>query len=183
VVLPVVFERIDQPERLGLLFVAFSGGGIVGALAYSAIGNRLRRRPVFVGGLVAASLLSAAFALAPPYWVQVVVMAVVGFMTGPVNPITNVVLQERTAEEMRGRALSMVFTVEYALFPVGYVVAGFLVKEIGATLTCGWMAVASALVALWSMITPALRGIEPPEGLAPAIPSGSGASSGAPRDG
>lgn len=183
VVLPVVFERIDQPERLGLLFVAFSGGGILGALVYSALGNRLRRRPVFIGGLVAASLLSATFAFAPPYWIQVVVMAVVGFMTGPVNPITNVVLQERTAEEMRGRALSMVFTVEYALFPIGYVVAGLLVKEIGATRTCGGMAIASGLVAAWSMITPALRGIETPEGIAPAIPSVAGASSGTPLDG
>ncbi|HSK47895.1 MAG TPA: MFS transporter [Coriobacteriia bacterium] len=163
VVLPVVFERLDQPERLGLLFVAFSAGGVVGALVYSAVGTTLPRRPVFVGGLIATAAVPAIFALAPAYWAQVVVMALGGFLTGPVNPIVNVVLQERTAEEIRGRALSMVFALAYALFPVGYVAAGFLIKGVGVTWTFALAAIASGLVAVWAMFTPALAGINTPE--------------------
>lgn len=161
VVLPVVYERLDQPERLGALFVAFSAGGVVGALVYSAVATRVARRPAFVGGLVAATAVSGLFALSPTYWLQVVVMAVAGFMTGPVNPIVNVVLQERAAEEIRGRALSVVFTLAYALYPVGYVAAGYLIKGFGITETFVVMAIASGLVTVWSAVTPALRGIEP----------------------
>lgn len=160
VVLPVVYERLNRPRELGLLFVAFSAGGVVGALVYSAVGSRLPRRSAFVGGLVAATAVAGVFALSPAYWMQLVVMAVGGFMTGPVNPIVNVVLQERTDDAMRGRALSMVFAFEYALYPVGYVAAGFLINAIGVTWTFAIAAVGSGLVAAWSMVTPALRGME-----------------------
>ena len=162
VVLPVVYQRADQPGLLGLLFATFSAGGVVGALAYGAAGTRLPRRPVFVAGLVAASAVAGIFALWPPYWVQVFAMAVAGFLTGPVNPILNVVLQERAAEEMRGRALSMVFALEYALFPVGYVAAGFMINAIGVTWTLAAMAVLSGMVAGWSVVTPALRTMAAP---------------------
>jgi MFS family permease len=144
--------------------VVFSAGGVLGALVYSAIGTRLPRRPVFVVGLFAAAAVAGVFAYSPPFWVQLLAMAVGGFMTGPVNPIVNVVLQERTHEEIRGRALSMVFAFAYALFPLGYIAAGFMVKGIGAEQTFSVMAFGSALVAVWAMITPALRGMNgPPE--------------------
>lgn len=164
VVLPVIFERLDQPERLGALFVAFSGGGVVGALAYSAIGTKLRRRPAFVGGLIAATAVATLYAFGPAYWLQIVVMIVAGFMTGPVNPIVNVVLQERASEEMRGRALSVVFAMAYALFPIGYVAAGLLIKAVGIPMTCTIMAVGSGIATVWSMVTPAMRDLETPEG-------------------
>jgi len=164
VVLPVVYQGLDRPKELGLLFVVFSAGGVLGALVYSAIGTRLPRRPVFVVGLFAAAAVAGVFAYSPPFWVQLLAMAVGGFMTGPVNPIVNVVLQERTHEEIRGRALSMVFAFAYALFPLGYIAAGFMVKGIGAEQTFSVMAFGSALVAVWAMITPALRGMNaPPE--------------------
>lgn len=170
VVLPVVYEAVNKPRELGVLLMAFSAGGVVGALAYSAVGTRVARRPAFVGGLVAATVIAGVLALAPPYWMQITVMAVGGFMTGPVNPIVNVVLQERAAEEMRGRALSMVFALEYALFPVGYVAAGFLTKAIGAPWTFGVMAIASAVACAWAIVTPALRDLNgrPPPATEPA---------------
>jgi len=111
---------------------------------------------------VAAAALAGVFALSPVYWVQVVAMALAGFMTGPVNPIVNVVLQERAAEEMRGRALSMVFAFAYALFPVGYVAAGFMINAVGVTRTFAIAAIAAGLVAVWSMVTPALSGMDAP---------------------
>ena len=116
VVLPVVYERLDQPERLGVLFMAFSAGGVAGALVYAAVAEKAPRRAAFVIGLVAASAVALVYVIAPPYWLQVVVMAVAGFLTGAVNPVANVVLQERTSEEMRGRALSMAFALSYAIF-------------------------------------------------------------------
>jgi MFS family permease len=159
VVLPVVYERLDQPRALGVLFMVFSGAGIVGALAYSAFGKRLPRRIMFVTGLASATLVAAVYAFSPPYWAQIAVMAVGGFLTGPVNPIVNVVYQERTAEEMRGRALAMIFAFEYALYPVGYVAAGFLIKAYGAATTFAVGAVISAFVVIWAVFTPSMRGM------------------------
>lgn len=162
VVLPVMYEALDKPVALSTLFIAFSAAGVVGALVYGAVGTRVRRRTAFLGGLVGAVLVGGAFAFEPPYWAQVVAMAVSGFMTGPVSPIANVVLQERTDETMRGRALAMVFALTYALFPVGYVAAGFMVKAYGTTATFAAMAIGTAIVVVWAFFTPALRGIEAP---------------------
>lgn len=162
IVLPVVYERLDQPRLLGLLLMAYSAGGIAGALAYSAFGTRLSRRPVFVVGLVTVALTAAGLAFLPSYPVQIAIMATSGFITGPVNPIANIVLQERTAEEIRGRALSMVFTLAYALYPVGYVGAGFLINAVGVPRTFGTIATITGLVAVWSMTTPALRDMAAP---------------------
>jgi MFS family permease len=162
IVLPVVYERLDQPQHLGLLLMAFSAGSITGALAYSAFGTRLPRRPVFVVGLVAVTLAAAGLAFLPPYPMQVAIMVVSGIVTGPVNPIANVILQERTAEEMRGRALSMVFALAYALYPVGYVGAGLLINAVGVPWTLGSIAMVTGLVALWSGWTPALRDMAAP---------------------
>lgn len=162
VVLPVIFERQNMPEALGLLLVAFSAGGVVGGLAYSAVGPKLPRRISFVVGMLATVPVGLMYAFPTPYVAQVFVMVVSGFLTGPVGPISNVVLQERTAEVMRGRALSMVFAFAYALFPIGYVAAGFLVREAGIGWTAGLMAAGCALVTLWSMFTPALDGIVSP---------------------
>jgi MFS family permease len=163
VVLPVVYERLDQPGLLGVLLMAYSAGGIAGALLYSAVGDRMPRRPAFAAGLAASATLAAVFAFSPPYWVQLVTMAIGGFMAGPVNPIVNVVLQERTAEEIRGRALGMVFALAYALFPIGYVAAGLMINAVGIAWTFGLMAIGIALSAFWAMVTPALRGINAPE--------------------
>lgn len=163
VVLPVVFERLDRPEQLGLLFVAYSAGGVAGALAYSVIASRLPRRPAFAGGLLATAAVAGVFAVTDSYVVQLAVMALGGFLSGPVNPIVNVVLQERAAEEIRGRALSMVFTLAYALFPIGYAGAGFMIRWLGVTPTLAWMAAGTAATGIWALLTPALRGIEPPD--------------------
>lgn len=162
IVLPVVYERLDQPERLGLLLMAFSAGGIAGALAYSAVGARTPRRPAFVAGIVAAAAMAGALALLPSYPVQIAIMLVAGFVSGPVSPIANVILQERTAEEIRGRALSMVFALAYALYPIGYVSAGYLINAVGVAWTFGAIGIVTGLVALWSMMTPALQDMGTP---------------------
>jgi MFS family permease len=130
---------------------------------YSAVGPRVPRRGTFVLGLVAAAGVGVTFALWPPYWVQLTLMALTGALTGPVSPINNVVIQERAPEQMRGRVLSSVFTLDYALFPVGYAAAGFLVRGSGIATTLWAMSAATAAVALWAAFTPALRDIETPQ--------------------
>lgn len=172
VVLPVVYERQDRPEALGVLFMAYSGAGVIGALAYGALGSRVPRRPAFVVGLGATALLPVAYVFSPTYLVQLVVMAVAGLLAAAVNPIVNVVLQERVSDEMRGRALSALFALAYAAYPVGYAAAGFTIKAFGETATFAWMGVATVAAALWAMFTSALADMAAPG----AASDGSGAS-------
>jgi len=157
VVLPVMFERLDRPEALGLLFVTYSAGGVVGALGYSALATRVPRRAGFVIGLLATVSVAGVFAFPTTYAVQVAVMALSGFLAGAVGPISNVVLQERTSEAMRGRVLSVVFSFAYAIYPIGYVASGYMIRGVGVAATAAVMALLSAVVAIWAAFTPALR--------------------------
>ncbi|MCL2504577.1 MAG: MFS transporter [Coriobacteriia bacterium] len=163
VVLPVVFERLCKPKELGVLVMAYSMGGVIGALAYGAVAERLPRRTAYIAGLVATVAMLAVFVTPAPYWAQLLAMGFGGLLNGPVSPIFNTILQERTAKEMRGRALSMVFSFAYALLPVGYISAGFLINAIGIPWTLAVMTAVALVAAVWSVITPAMRDIEAPE--------------------
>lgn len=183
VVLPVVYERMDSPRELGFLLMVFSAGSIVGSLGYGALGDRIPRRPVFIAGLVGIAVLAAVYAFSPSYAMQLALMAVVGVLIGPTSPIANVVLQERTDDELRGRALSMVFALDYALYPVGYLAAGFLIKGVGVEATFGVMAVGAALIVVWSLATPGLRELQRPGGVVSESAAGARGSQGAAEHG
>ena len=126
-------------------------------------------------GLAAGALVPAVFVVSDSYWVQFGVLTVSGLLTGSVSPINNVVIQERTPEVMRGRVLSMVFAFSYAVFPIGYVAAGFMVKAYGAQATFAAFTVVTLLVVVWGLLTPALRDLEAPAGASAASGGRSGA--------
>lgn len=160
VVLPVVYKRLDQPEALGVLFMVYSGAGVLGALGYGSLGRRFSRRMAFLVGLATTALVPVAYAFSPGYPAQIAVMAVAGFFGAGVNPIVNVVMQERVSDEMRGRVLSAIFTLAYVGFPFGYAAAGFSIKVAGETATFAWMGLATVLVVAWGALSPALKSIE-----------------------
>lgn len=64
VLLPVHFEALDQPGRLGAIIVAMSVGGIVGAVLHSWRSARPRRSLVFRGALgVTATFITVALVI------------------------------------------------------------------------------------------------------------------------
>ena len=78
VLLPVYFQAQDAPERLGIILMAMSVGGIVGALAYGAIGHRVRQRDAVIVGLVGTALPVVGMAFLPPFWLLVLLGAATG---------------------------------------------------------------------------------------------------------
>ena len=100
VVLPYIFEQQGRPAALGLVLTALSAGGIAGALAYSVVGPRSRRYPLFVGSLIFASASMLAMALAPSYvWLVAAAVVLAGLFWGPVDPLINGAMQTRTDPE------------------------------------------------------------------------------------
>jgi len=128
VVLPVHFQELGSPRRLGLLVMAMSAGGVAGALGYGAIGGRFRRHVMFSIALVGtgAGLLGIAFL--PPYGWMVAFAVLTGVMYGPINPLANYAMQTRTPEHLRGRVVGVMTSTAYAAGPLGYLLAGPLVQ-------------------------------------------------------
>jgi MFS family permease len=157
IALPVVYERLDMPEALSLLFVTYACSTAVGALLYGSFSSRVSRRAAFAFGLAATAIVPLVLSTLPTYPVQLLAMAIGGLFGAVVNPIVNVVMHERAPEEMRGRIQSALSTLSYAAFPFGVLAAGYSIKAFGAPATFAWMGMATVLVALWAAVTPSLR--------------------------
>ncbi|MBF4509923.1 MAG: MFS transporter [Aeromicrobium sp.] len=162
VVLPYIFQQQGRPAALGLVLTALSAGGLVGALAYAAIGPRVRRYPVFAGAVVLASVSILAMALAPTYALLVGAAALAGLFWGPVDPLINLAMQTRTDPARRGRVLGVLMASYYAAGPLGYMGAGLAIERFGAEATFTALGVLILVAATATVPMKALRLFDEP---------------------
>jgi MFS family permease len=146
VILPVYFQDRGAPGELGVVLMALSGGAVLGALAYAAIGARFRRRTAFVAAMVGTSLAVVGMAFLPPLVGLLVFGFASGVLYGPINPIVNIAMQERTPDALRGRIVGLITSATYAAGPAGYLLAGPLISAIG--LQAAFLFFAGGLVAV-----------------------------------
>jgi MFS family permease len=160
VILPVYFQAQDAPGQLGLVLMAMSVGGLVGALAYGALGHRVRRRNAMVAGLIGTAVPVVGMAFLPPTWALCLLGAATGLLYGPINPIANLALQERVPSRLRGRAIGVLLSLAYAAGPIGFLLVGPLIELVGLRPT--FLLLASALVGVAgaSPFVRALRGLD-----------------------
>lgn len=159
VVMPVIFEAMNEPKQLAAVVMAYSVGGIGGALIYSYIGHRSHPQGTFILSLGGATAAMVAFAVSPTFGVLAVAAFLGGFLMGPLNPISNLALQTRTTEQMRGRAMGVVIALAYGAYPIGYMLAGFLIERFGTGPTLWFFAGASFVVFVVACFTRSLRDI------------------------
>jgi len=162
VILPVIFQRQGDPQRLGWVLTAMSAGGIAGALSYALVAAKLKRHTAFIGSIVIACVAILAMALAPSYGWLIVTGAIAGFFWGPVDPLMNLAMQTRTPPPMRGRVLGVLMSVGYAAGPIGYLAAGPLVQRFGPEATFVGVGVAIVAVGVAAALTPAFRDFDAP---------------------
>jgi Major Facilitator Superfamily len=160
VILPVYFQERGAPGQLGVVLMALSGGAVLGALAYAAIGTRFRRRTAYVGSMIGTALAVVGMAFLPPLLGLLVFGFAAGALYGPINPIINIAMQERTPNALRGRVVGLITSVSYAAGPAGYLVAGPLINSIG--LQAAFLLFAGGLVAVaaGSFAVGALHGLD-----------------------
>jgi MFS family permease len=160
VILPVYFQERGAPGQLGVVLMALSGGAVLGALAYAAIGARFRRRTAYVGSMVGTSLAVVGMAFLPPLVGLLVFGFAAGALYGPINPIINIAMQERTPNALRGRVVGLITSVSYAAGPAGYLVAGPLINAVGLQAAFLLFACGLVAVAVGSFAVGALRGLD-----------------------
>jgi MFS family permease len=137
---PVVFpafarEAFGSAVDLGLMLGVFGGAGLVGSLAFSAIGHRLPRRRTFVFCFFVAALPYLAFSLMPSLPVTLLLMAAWGLASGPLNPLLATVAYERVPPHLRGRVLGTASAGSYLAIPAGAILGGLAVQHFGVSAT------------------------------------------------
>lgn len=163
ILLPVHLVAQDAPGVLGLTITALALGGVVGAGAYAGVGGRWPRRPVFVLALLVTSAGVTGQALLPPAPLLLTAAALIGVGMGPLAAMTTVLVAERIPPEVRGRVMGLQNAAVLAVAPGGLLAAGLLIEGIGLHPTGKLVAGLWLLVALATLLAPALRALEPAE--------------------
>ena len=170
---PVIFpvfamEAFGSPVYLGAMLGVFGGAALLGSLAYSAVGHRLPRRQTFVFSFLLAAVPYLALSLLPSLPVTLVLMAVWGLASGPLNPVLQTVAYERVPAHMRGRVFGATIAGAYLAIPAGAVLGGLAVERFGVSATLFVIGVCYLAVTLAGVFNPTLRQMDPEPEPAPA---------------
>jgi MFS family permease len=141
----------------GLLWAASGVGLVIGGLAAAPLIERsLGTAYVRFLGIFAVGL--ACTAVAPSVWVGAVAMVLFGFGNGGAI-VANITLVQRAApDRVRGRAFTLLMSVNYAFLGLSFVLAGPLTNAYGARWAY-FVAAATVLLAA-AVAVPFTRGIE-----------------------
>lgn len=172
VVLPVYARDIfDSAIALGLILGALGGGAVIGSLAYGAWGNRFSRRWVYVAGFVLIAIQPWFYAMFPPLAFVILIAAIAGLGTGPINPIVSAVILEEVPAVMRGRVLAFAKAIAWMAVSPGILLGGYLVETLGLRSTLLVIAVAYLFALVSLAFNPATADLErPPTVPEPPIP-------------
>ena len=170
---PVIFpvfamEAFGSAVYLGAMLGVFGGCALLGSLAYGAVGHRFPRRQTFVFSFLLAALPYLGLALLPSLPVTLVLMAVWGLASGPLNPVLQTVAYERVPHHMRGRVLGATIAGAYLAIPAGAVLGGIVVERFGVGATLFGIGVCYLAVTLTGVFNPTLRQMDPEPAPEPA---------------
>lgn len=161
IVLPVYAREIfDSAIALGLILGALGGGAVVGSFLYGAWGKRFSRRWVYVVGFVLIAIQPWFYAAFPPLAIVILVAAIAGLGTGPINPIIAAVLLEQVPRPLRGRVLGVMKAIAWIAVPLGVLLGGYLVEIMGLRSTLLVIAVAYVFALVSLAFNPAAADLE-----------------------
>jgi MFS family permease len=135
VVLPAHFNALNYAEGLGILISTMAGASVVGALLFERLQKMFRYSTILKFGFIGLGSSVMLMSLMPPFWIMLVLGAVLGFSWGPLMPMLNTVIQRVIPENMRGRVFGIEMTIWGAgptltAVAVGLAVDGFGVQPV-----------------------------------------------------
>ena len=116
----------------GLLYGALGGGLVLGSFASAAVLARYGVAVVYGSALAVMAVGYVAAAVSPDVWVAAACCTVVGVGNGAAVACNALLVQRGTFDLLRGRALTFVMSVTYALLGVGEGLGGLFLHRAGA---------------------------------------------------
>ena len=111
VVLPAHFNALDNAEGLGLLISTMAGASVAGALLFEKLQSRFKYSTILKFGFIGLGSSVLLMSLLPPFWLLLILGAILGFSWGPLMPMLNTVIQRVIPENMRGRVFGIEMTI------------------------------------------------------------------------
>jgi len=121
----IVLERLHLSDTVvGFVFAVQGITGMVSAVFVGRMDTRDRERMMLAVPMIATALLPAVLLLNSTLTMLIAVMALLGFLNGPIDIALFTLRQRRTAAAMRGRAFAISMSLNYLGSPIGSAIAG-----------------------------------------------------------
>ena len=142
----------------GLLYGGIGTGLVIGSWTSSTIVERFGTTRAYTGALLVMTVGFGAAAAAPNIWIAAACCLVGGIGDGVAIVCNALLVQRGAVDRLRGRALTLVMSVTYALNGLGTVIAGALLQVVATR----WVwAGGAAMFALGALASWALTRTEP----------------------
>lgn len=144
VVLPLLTKNVfgRGGGSNGALWSAMGAGALAGALLLAS--RSKPSRVLLIGGAFAFGAVTIALALAPSYYIGMVLLVGIGAAAVLFTSTTNALLQLNAVDAMRGRVMALWSIVFLGSTPVGGLVTGLLARGVGVR----WTIAAGGIVTL-----------------------------------
>ena len=169
VVLPAHFNDLDYAEGLGLLISTMAGASVVGALLFEKLQKRFKYSTILKFGFIGLGSSVLLMSFLPPFWVMLILGAVLGFSWGPLMPMLNTVIQRVIPENMRGRVFGIEMTIWGAGPTLTAVVVGIAVDGVGVQPVYFVLAVIVLALSVFVSFNKSNKQLDAARDLAPAI--------------
>ena len=157
VVLPTYFEQLDNPAGLGIVISALAAGSTIGSFGYGWISTRLSRRRLVRMILIGTAVSIIPMAFLPPLPLLATAAFFLGLSWGPFNPLISTLIQQRVPADQQGRVFGVQTAVFYAAPPLGMVISGLSVENVGVRTTYLFLAAILSTTAILALLTKSLR--------------------------
>jgi MFS family permease len=157
VVLPTYFEQLDNPAGLGIVISALAAGSTIGSFGYGWISTRLSRRTLVRMTLIGTAVSIIPMAFLPPLPLLATAAFFLGLSWGPFNPLISTLIQQRVPADQQGRVFGVQTAVFYAAPPLGMVISGLSVENVGVRTTYLFLAAILSTTAILALLTKSLR--------------------------
>jgi MFS family permease len=169
VVLPAHFNALDYAEGLGILISTMAGASVVGALLFEKLQKKFKYSTIMKFGFIGLGSSVLLMSLLPPFWVLLILGAVLGFSWGPLMPMLNTVIQRVIPENMRGRVFGIEMTIWGAGPTLTAVVVGIAVDGVGVQPVYFVLAVIVLALSVFVSFNKSNKQLDAARDLAPAI--------------
>lgn len=165
VALPILAGLIaGQATAFGLMSGAFGFGALSGVTAYGLWHKRFDPASIMSAGfmLVAGGVAGLVLTLVTGVGVFGALIAayLFGLGIGPLRPLLATIYQQRTPPALRGRVFGTRGALTTMAVPVGALIVGGAIDQLGLAATLGVMSGGFGLIALLVVLTPALRSLD-----------------------
>jgi MFS family permease len=133
----------------GLLFGSIGVGLVIGSVAAPAIDRRFGIRTLYAGAIAVMAVGWGLAAASPNVWVAAVCCVVAGAGNGATSIANPLLVQRGAPDAVRGRALTLILSLNFTVLGASFVIAGPVIDVLGARWAWG---LAAAVIAVASVV-------------------------------